>query len=128
RSVAWMDPIWLSKEGEKEPSRIVRGYFALANPHAAPAIVELGQNVTISVWLPMPAEPKVNVVVIARNEKTHEIFELQPAERGIFQSEIPVDKRFTKNDQTISILAYAADSERGGRSRKAEDAIAGAGL
>ncbi len=61
--------------------------------------------------LHMPDEPKVDVVVIARDAKTGEVFELAPAGSGVFKVQIPVDKKsFAKNDQTISIVAYARES------------------
>ena len=126
RTVAWVDPIWLAKTGEEAPSRIVRGFFAFQDAAIDPAIVEIGRNVTLAVKLPLPDEPKVDVIVVARNSKTGEIWQLDPAGDGVFKAEIPVDKKgFGKDDQTISVLAYAADPATPGRNKKAEDAIKG---
>lgn len=127
RSVAWVDPICLAKDGDSLPSRIVRGYFAFADSGIEPAIVEMGQTVTIFAKLPLPEEPKVDLVVLARNAKTGEAWELSLGADGVYKAEIPVDKKFAKNDQTISILAYPRAGTEG-RSKKAEDAIKGAGL
>jgi hypothetical protein len=130
RTSAWVDPICLAKEGDELPSRIVRGYFAIVDGGLDPAIVEVGKTVTVAIKLPLPDEPKVDLVVIARNAKTGETWELTPdKEPGVYKAEIPVDKaKFAKNDQTLSILAYARDPKVEGRSKKAEDAISGAGL
>lgn len=128
RSVAWVDPILLAKQGEAAPSRIVRGYFAFQGASIDPAIVEIGKTVTVSVKLPLPEEPKVHVVVVARNAKTGAMWQLSPGEAGVYRAEIPIDDKFAKNDQTISILAYASGGESDGRSKKAEDAISGAGM
>jgi hypothetical protein len=130
RTVAWVDPICLAKEGDELPSRIVRGYFAIVDGGLDPAIVEIGKTVTVAVRLPLPDEPKVDLVVLARNAKTGETWELTPdKEPGVYKAEIPVDKaKFAKNDQTLSVLAYARDPKMEGRSKKAEDAINGAGL
>ncbi len=128
RSEVWLDPIWLSKDGGKAPSRIVRGYFAISDAHADPPIVEFGQTLTLSVELPLPEEPRVNVVVLAHNAKTGETFELAPAGDGLYRAAVPVDKKFAQNDQVISILAYPREAGASGRSDKEEDAISGAGL
>jgi hypothetical protein len=127
QTTAWVDPVWLAKQGEGAPSRIVRGYFAFQAASVDPAIVETGQKVTISARLPLPEEPKVQVVVVARNAKTGATWQLLPSEGAVYRAEIPVEDGFSKNDQTISVLAYAASGEEG-RSKKAEDAIDRAGM
>jgi hypothetical protein len=66
-------------------------------------------------------------VVVARNNKTGEMYELERLEQGLYGAEIAIDKRFPKNDQTFTILAYAEQDERPGRSKKVEESLVGQG-
>ena len=76
----------------------------------------------------MPPTPEINIVVVARNNRTGQKWELQRDNDGYFTAEVEIDKRFPKDDQVISLVAYAADERRPGRRPNAEGAIEHAGL
>jgi len=125
---AWLDPANLTRAGESKPSSIASDYLTFTDARLEPSIAEVGQTVTLTVTLPSPPEPNVPIVVVARNSRNGQVFELSPVRSGVYRAEFVVDKRFPKNDQTITILAYAQQGDRPGRNKKVEDAINGAGL
>src|SRR5205085_9310548 len=111
-----------------KPSRINRKLMMLSDGTVQPTPVELGQKVNIRVNLTVPDELKSDVVVVAHNSKSGELYELRPGENGLFSSDIEVDKTFQKDEQTLSILAYYCETGKPGRSKRLEDGINGAGL
>ena len=76
----------------------------------------------------IPPIPEVLFVVVARNSRTGEKWELRSAGNGIFEGEIEVSKKFPRDDQFISVIAYAGLQQHPGRRDDAEHAIEGAHL
>ncbi len=125
---AWLDPVRLESADGDIASKIDSAYLRFTNTRLQPSIAEPGQLVRIITRLPMPPTPEINVVVVARNNQTGQKWELKQDNDGYFTTEIEIDKRFPKDDQVISLIAYAADEQRPGRRPKAESAIEHSGL
>lgn len=125
---AWLDPVQLSPVNSERPSRVNAQYLHFTAARLQPSIAEPGQIVQIVATLPLPPEPAANIVVVARNNRTGQKWQLEPQGDGRYVGELEVDRRFPRDDQPISILAYAALEQRPGRREDAEHAIEGAGL
>lgn len=125
---AWFDPAHLTDAAANQPSTVASPYLLFADARAEPGIAQPGDRVTLSVRLPLPPQPAAPLVVVARDARTGRIYQLQPAGGDIYRCEFDVDKRFPKNDHTICILAYPAQADEPGRSKKVEAAIQRAGL
>ena len=125
---AWLDPVRLESADGDIASKIDGSYLRFTNTRIEPGIAEPGQLVRIITRLPMPPTPEINIVVVARNNRTGQKWELQRDNDGYFTAEVEIDKRFPKDDQVISLVAYAADERRPGRRPNAEGAIEHAGL
>jgi len=125
---AWLDPVTLESADGDVASKIDGTYLRFKNTRIEPSIAEPGQIVRIITRLPMPPTPEINVVVVARNMRTGQKWELKRDNDGYFSTEVEIDKRFPKDDQIISLVAYAADEQRPGRRANAEGAIEHAGL
>lgn len=125
---AWIDPVHLTSAHAEERSRIEADYLYFSGARLEPSIAMPGQTVILSARLPRPPEPNTPVVVVARNDRNGRTYLLSPAGGDLYRAEIDVDEKYPRHDQTITILAYAEQSEQPGRSKKVEDAIARAGL
>jgi hypothetical protein len=125
---AWLDPVRLEAAESDTPSKIDGSYLRFTNTRIEPGIAEPGQIVRIITRLPLPPSPEINVIVVARNNRTGQKWELKRDNDGYFTTEIEVDKRAPRDDQTISLIAYAADERHPGRRPGAESAIEHAGL
>jgi hypothetical protein len=118
----------MSMTDSDKPSRIKSEYLRFAAARLEPSLAEPGQRVRILAKLPSPPDPAIYTVVVARNSRTGQKWELSPIGDGRYEGEFVVDKHFPRDDQTISILAYAAQEQKPGRRPDAERAIEGAGL
>jgi hypothetical protein len=125
---AWFDPVHLTGAGAEKPSTIESKYLNFTEARLEPGIVEQGQTVSLSVKMPIPPDPRTPVIVVAKNSRTGRFFELTSAGNGIYRTEFVVDKKFPKDDQVFTVIAYAEQDELPGRNKKAENAINGAGL
>ena len=125
---AWFDPIHLSPADSETPSKVDSMLLRFKNTRIEPSIAEIGQIVRISTRLVIPKDPEINVVVVARNSRTGQKWEMKEDSDGYFTTEIDIDKKFGRDDQTIAILAYAADERKPGRRNSAESAIEKNGL
>lgn len=125
---AWIDPVQLEQADSERPSKIDGSYLRFASARIEPSIAEPGQHVRIIARLPLPPAPEINMIVVARNSKTGQKWELQRDNDGYFSTDIEVDKRFPRDDQTISLIAYAADERHPGRRPNAEGAIEHSGM
>jgi hypothetical protein len=125
---AWLDPVRLSPVDSETPSKIENDYLRFTAARLEPSIAEPGQRVRISTRLPLPPDPPIYVVVVARNNRTGQKWELTPAGNGRFEGEFQVDRHFPPDDQFISIVSYAARTETPGRRPDLERSIEGAGL
>ncbi len=125
---AWLDPIRLTPTASDKPSSIESEYMRFKEARLQPSLAQPGQRVRLSVRFPLPPDPPVYVVVVARNIRTGQMWELSPTGEGRYETEFEVDKRFPRDDQTICVLAYAAKYQTPGRRPDAEGAIAHAGL
>lgn len=130
-----LDTVLLCKTDEGKPSRINRKLMILSDGAVQPRLVEIGQKLTVTAKLTVPDELKTDVIVVARNSKSGELYELKPGDNGLYSAEIEVDKTLQKpgtgpsgDEQTFSILAYFSEKGTPGRSKRIEDAINGAGL
>lgn len=125
---AWLDPVKLTSSDTDTPSAFQSEYLRFTRARLEPSIAEPGQVVHVSAKLLLPPSPTIYAVVVARNNHTGQRWELTPSGDGRYEGEFVVDKRFKQDDQTISILAYAAKEQKPGRRENAEKAIEGAGL
>lgn len=125
---AWMDPIGLQPNDSEAPSKIDNSYLKFVSARLEPSIAEPGQIVRITARLPLPPTPEINMVVVARNNRNGAKWQLKLDNDGYYVGEIQIDKRFPPDDQTISLLAYAADDQHPGRRPDAEAAIEREGL
>lgn len=125
---AWLDPVKLTSTETDKPSEIQSDYLRFTRARLEPSIAEPGQTVHITAKLLLPPSPTIYAIVVARNDRTGQRWELTPTGDGRYEGDFVVDKRFPRNDQTISILAYAAKEQKPGRRENAERAIEGAGL
>ena len=124
----WLDPVQLTSVDSEKPSKFQTEYLRFTHARLEPSIAEPGQVVHITAELLTPPSPAVYPIVVARNNHTGQRWELEPTGNGRYEGEFVVDKRFAHDDQTISILAYAAKEQKPGRRANAEHAIEGAGL
>jgi hypothetical protein len=125
---AWLDPVQLAPVEAEAGSKAESDYLRFLAGRISPSLAEAGQTVKIMVQMPTPPTPQVYVVVVARHNRTGQKWELKPVGNDRYEVEFEVDKRFPKDDQTISIIAYAAQQQKPGRREDAERAIEGAGL
>lgn len=127
---AWIDPLILVTDNSDTSSRFARNYFTLTDAHLDPATVESGQTVTLRVTLSVPPEQSVApLIVIARHSKMGKMYTLTPmGEGGVYQCQIEVDKKFSKKEQLISVVAYPQKSEKPGRDAKVEHMLEEAGV
>ncbi|HLJ57889.1 MAG TPA: carboxypeptidase-like regulatory domain-containing protein [Chthonomonadaceae bacterium] len=125
---AWLDPVRLESYDSDVASKIDTSYLRFSNTRLEPSIAEPGQVVRMVTRLPLPPTPEINIVVVARDERTGKKWELTRNNDGYFEGEFQVDKRTPRDDQTISLIAYAADERRPGRRPGAEAAIERSGL
>jgi hypothetical protein len=125
---AWFDPVHLRPDRDEKRSTIGSEYLKFSDARLEPSIAERGQTVTISARLPMPPEPATPVVVIARNSRTGQVIQLEPAGGDRYVGSFVVDRKAPRDDQVLSLIAYAEASDKPGRNRAAEAAIQRAGL
>ena len=125
---AWFDPIKLADADSEELSKADSALLRFTNSRIEPSIAEVGQIVRISTRLQIPKDPEIDVVVVARNSRTGQKWEMKQDNDGYFSAEIEITKKFGKDDQTIAIVAYAADQRKPGRRANAEGAIERSGL
>ncbi len=125
---AWVDPVKLAPATGGKRSTIESEYLTFSEARLEPSIAERGTTVTISAKLPMPHEPATPVVVVARNSRTGAIVQLEPVGGDRYEGSFVVDKRMPRDDQTISIIAYAEASDKPGRNREAEAGLLKAGM
>jgi hypothetical protein len=119
----WVDPVKMTQAGSTQPSTFDSTYLTFTEARLEPSIAEVGQKVMLTTRLQLPPEPRTPIVVVARNSRTGDLVELERIEGSVYGAEITIDKEFPKNDQTFTILAYAEQDERPGRSKKVEDAL-----
>lgn len=124
---AWLDPANLAPIGSEKPSKIESDYLTLKDAHLEPSIAEPGQTILLVAELPAPPDPSAPAVVVAKNTKTGKLIEMKPVGGGRYQAELKIDKHYPKNDQLITIVAYADQSDFPGRNKKVEGSLNGAG-
>lgn len=127
-TAAWLDPIKVVPANTSGSSEILEDYLHFTSARLEPSIAEAGQRVKIIAHLAMPPEPRIHAVVVARNNRTGQIWELYPSEPGVYVGEFVIDRRFPRNDQIISILAYAANDAAPGRRPEVERVLIRSGL
>ncbi len=120
---AWLDPIELTKLDSEKNSNIDSSYLRFTAARLEPSIVQPGQKVRIHAKMSIPPTPEIQFVVVARDSRTGEKWELHAAGNGIFEGEIEISKKFPRDDQVISIVAYAGLQQHPGRRDDAEHAI-----
>jgi hypothetical protein len=125
---AWLDPIQLTLIASDKPSKSESDYLHFKAARLVPSLVEPGQTVHVYAKLMTPPAPETPVVVVARNDRTGEKWEMHPTSDGVYEGEFVIDRRFPRDDQHISVLAYAALENKPGRRLDAEHAIEAAGL
>lgn len=125
---AWLDPVHLEEIDSEKPSTVGSALLTFTKARLEPSLVEHGQTVRIMAKIASPTDPPVNAVVVARNNRTGEKWELEAQGNGVYSGSFEVSKRFPLHDQTISLVAYAAKENTPGRRKEVERAIEGAGL
>ncbi len=124
---AWLDPACLTAAGSDEASKIESDYLTFTDARLEPSIAEPGQMVKLTVEMPAPPDPSAPAVVVAKNSKTGKLIDLNPIGRGRYQAELKIDKKYPKNDQTITIIAFADQSDFPGKNKKVQNSLNGAG-
>ena len=124
----WLDPIQLEPAHSDEESKVTGEYLQFTRARLEPSIAVSGQRVRITARLKLPQEPTIYAVVVARNNSTGEKWELQPIGNGIYEGEMQISKKSPKDDQVISILAYAAKESNLERRRDVEGTLEKSGL
>ena len=125
---AWLDPVKLTRAGSDDASKVEYQYLKFTHVRLEPSVAERGQQVHLSAKLVIPPDPRVDVIVVARNAKTGEMWELHAGDGDVFETDLIVDHKFTNDDQSIGLIAYAAIGEKPGRRKDVEHAIDHAGL
>ncbi len=125
---AWLDPVQLEHADSDKPSTVGSELLTFTRARLEPSLAEHGQTVRVTAKLLSPTEPQVFVVVVARNNRSGEKWELEAQGNGLYAGSFEVSKKFPLHDQTISILAYAAKENAPGRRMEVERAIEGEGL
>ncbi len=125
--LAWVDPLQLTSYSSKNLSRVQGRFLTFTSARLEPALAERGQPVTLEVVLDTPPSPNTPVVVVARDFRNGEVWQLHK-HNGIYETTFTVDKTFPDNDQVISVIAYPASQQTPGRRKDAENAILHAGL
>lgn len=125
---SWVDPVKMTRDGSSQPSSFDSTYLTFSDTKIEPSITESGQTVMLTAHMSVPNEPRTPFVVVARNNRTGVLYELEKLDPGVYGVSIPVDRKFPKNDQTFSVLAYAEQDEKPGRSKKVEDALVRGGF
>jgi hypothetical protein len=125
---AWLDPVKLAPAGSDSASKVEAQYLKFTHVRISPSVAERGQIVHVSTKLIIPPDPHVDVVVVARNAKTGEMWELHPGDGDTFETDVTVDKKFANDDQSIEIIAYAALRDKPGRRSDVEHAIDRSGM
>jgi hypothetical protein len=127
-TAAWLDPVQLTEYDSERASHVQADYLTFKVARLEPSLAEPGQTVRIYAVLPNPPTPNTPVVVVARNDRTGEKWPLESIGDGRYEAEITVDRRFPRNDQVISILAYGESEQRPGRRPDAEHSLEANGL
>ncbi|HSV73427.1 MAG TPA: carboxypeptidase-like regulatory domain-containing protein [Chthonomonadales bacterium] len=126
--VAWMDPVAMARPYGNEASTFDEGYFLFSDVRLEPGIVRRGQTAILTVRLSAPSEPRAPFVVVARNERTGQMVELQSVGGDRYRAEIQVGPQAPRDEHPITVLAYAEQDAAPGRNPRAEDAIRRAGM
>ena len=124
----WVDPVKLAGAESPAESKADSDFLRFTSARLEPSLAAPGQRVRILATLPAPPAPAVYATVVARNNRTGQKWELLPVGENRYAAEFTVDNRFPRDDQSVSILAYAAQPEAPGRRKNVEGAIEGAGL
>ncbi len=125
--LAWVDPLELTSYNAKSLSKVDGTYLTFTSARLEPALAQRGQPVTLEVVLDQPPSPRTPIVVVARDSRNGEVWQLHQHD-GIYEATFTVDKTFPDNDQVISVLAYPASQQMPGRRKDAEGAILHSGL
>lgn len=120
--VAWLDPVRLSG-GSGDRASLGSDLLSFTEARLQPAIAERGTDVRISVVFRQAPEPRTPVVVVARNARTGEMFELTPVGADRFEAVFTVGKKNPRDDQVITVIAYAGQDTRPGRLPDVERAL-----
>ncbi len=127
-TAAWLDPVTLAPVEGEGASKAQSDYLTVVAGRILPSLAEVGQTVKIVVKIPTPPAPEVFMTVVARHDRTGQMWELKPVGGDRYEASFEVDKKFPLDDQTISVIAYASDQQKPGRRDDAERAIERAGL
>lgn len=128
--VAWMDPVpMVPDSADTKVKPVIKPVpIDITDAHLTPSLVKHGDTVRVTAKLITPTDPKIYAVVVARDSLTGEIWELKPVGKGMYGVDILIDDAIRPNDQFISILAYASETDRPVRRPELEAAIEKAGL
>ncbi|GDX41404.1 hypothetical protein LBMAG21_16960 [Armatimonadota bacterium] len=127
-TTAWLDPVTLIPVEAEGASNTHSDYLTIVAGRILPSLAEVGQTVKIAVRIPIPPTPDIYMVVVAKHNRTGQMWELKSVGNDRYEASFEVDKKFPLDDQTISVLAYASDQQKQGRRDDAERAIDRAGL
>lgn len=125
--VAWLDPVRLGSAGGGR-SVLSSDLLCFTEARVSPAIVERGQEVTLSVTFHQASDPRTPVVIVARNSRTGQMYELERVGPDRYACRFMVDKRNPLNDQILTVIAYAGQDTRPGRLPDVERALLRSGL
>ncbi len=125
---AWLDPVQLTTADSDKPSAFQTTYLNFTSARMEPSLAQPGDTVRIMATLLSPPEPSAHVIVVARNNRTGQKWELLPRGNGRYEAEFAIDKKAPRDDHKITILAYAASELKPGRRPDVEKGIEDAGL
>lgn len=125
--VAWLDPVLLAEPGARGRSTLGSDLLSFTEARLQPAIVERGGQVRIGVTFKSATEPRTPVVIVARNSRTGEMFELERAGADRYEATFEVGRKHPLHDQVITVIAYAGQDTRPGRLPEVERALLKAG-
>lgn len=126
--VAWLDPLAMASVNSDHTSHVSGDYLTFKSARLVPSIAQAGDSVQLFAQMSLPSTPETPIVVVARNMRTGKIWKLHSEGDGYYERDIVIDKSFPLNDQSICILAYAADTKHPGRRKNVEGAILHSGL
>lgn len=106
---AWLEPVKLAPAAGAKKSEVADAAVLLSDPHLDPAMATPNSTLKIDVKLAMPAEPKMDIRIFAREEKKHTIAELKPGANGVWAGELQLDPKEPLGDTKVSIVALHTD-------------------
>lgn len=105
---AWLDTVRLAPATGDKTSDVQDQAMHLTDPALDATLAAAGATVKITVHLQTPAEPVLNVRVVAREQKTHQVTELKAQGNGVYAGDLTLDPKMALGDTTVTVAALKA--------------------